>query len=58
MDGKFHALIGDESLGAYATPQKAAQDLAGGHTFANTLGVDTATLGIPADLNEWEPVKS
>jgi hypothetical protein len=45
-----------ESLGSYSNPQQAADDLAGGHTFSISSGVDTATLGIPDDLGEWERV--
>ena len=51
---RFHPLLSDESLGSYATPERAADDLAGGHTFASRTGVDTSSLGIPHDLSEWE----
>jgi hypothetical protein len=53
-DGRFHPIFDDESLGSYAQDWQAAEDLAGGHTFSISSGVDTATLGIPEDLNEWE----
>jgi hypothetical protein len=53
-DGRFHPLAGDDSLGSYATAQQAAEDLAGGHTFSPPSGVDTSTLGIPVELEEWE----
>lgn len=46
-DGRFHPVYDDESLGSYATAQQAAEDLAGGHTFSISSGVDTADLGIP-----------
>ena len=52
-NGRFHPMEGDESLGSYATPEQAVDDLAGGHTFSPPSGIDTATLGIPADLGEW-----
>jgi hypothetical protein len=52
-EGWFHALYEDEPLGSYSTPELAADDLAGGHTFSNSKGVDTATLGIPEALGEW-----
>jgi hypothetical protein len=42
-----------ESLGSYVTPDQAADDVAGGHTFSAGQGIDTAKLGIPRDLNEW-----
>jgi hypothetical protein len=50
----WDALFSGECLGSYATPELAADDLAGGHTFAPSSGVDTAELGIPADLSEWQ----
>ena len=55
-DGRFHPLCNGQSLGSYASPQQAAADLAGGHAFSAASGVDTATLGIPEDLREWERV--
>jgi hypothetical protein len=54
LEGRFHPLYRDESLGSYARPEQAAEDLAGGHTFSIPGGIDTATLGIPRDLNEWK----
>ncbi len=53
-DGRFHPIFNDESLGSYAEAWQAAEDLAGGHTFSIPSGIDTATLGIPEDLAEWE----
>jgi hypothetical protein len=55
--GKWHAVFDGESVGAYATPQQAADDLAGGHTFSISGGHDTAVLGIPPDLGEWDKLK-
>jgi hypothetical protein len=51
--GRFHPMYNDNSLGSYAKAWQAAEDLAGGHTLSIS-GIDTATLGIPADLAEWE----
>jgi hypothetical protein len=53
-DGRYHPLFADESLGSYATPHQAAEDLAGGHTFTPSPGYDTSELGIPYHLAEWE----
>ena len=53
-DGRFHPIFDDESLGSYGSPQQAADDLAGGHTFSPSGGFDTSTLGIPEDITEWE----
>lgn len=52
--GQWHVLFNDESLGGYTTPHQAADDVAGGHTFSAGPGIDTAKLGIPADIEEWE----
>ena len=53
-NGKWHAVFDGQSVGAYSTPEQAAEDLAGGHTFSVTGGYDTAKLDIPEDLGEWE----
>jgi hypothetical protein len=53
-DGRFHPYYDDESPDSYINPQQAVDDLAGGHTFSITGGVDTATLGIHDDLGDWE----
>lgn len=50
---RWHAEIGEESLGSYATPMQAAEDLAGGHTFSHSRCVDTSVLGLPEDLVDW-----
>ena len=51
---RYHAIYENELLGAYDHPQHAAQDLADGHTDSISAGVDTAELGIPDDLGDWE----
>jgi hypothetical protein len=50
---RWRALFEDEDLGGYGTPQLAAGDVAGGHTFAASCG-DTALLGIPDDIRDWK----
>lgn len=55
--GRFHPVFNDESLGSYATPQQAAEDLADGHAFKPS-DVDPSALGIPDDLSEWERLRS
>ena len=52
-NGRFHPVFQDESLGSYFNAQQAAEDLAGGHTFFPSCGVDPSTLGIPEDVSEW-----
>lgn len=54
QDVRFHPIYHDDSLGSYAHAWQAAEDLAGGHTFSISSGIDTATLGIPEDPAEWE----
>jgi hypothetical protein len=56
-DGRFHPVYDDESLGSYATAQQAAEDLAGGHTFSISSGIDTADLGIPDQISDWHQVR-
>ncbi|MBF0475627.1 MAG: hypothetical protein HQK59_07285 [Deltaproteobacteria bacterium] len=50
QDGRFHPMHGDKSLGSYAEAWQAAEDLAHGRTS----GINTAGLGIPEDIGEWE----
>ena len=54
LDGRFHAIFDDERLGSYDQADQAAEDLAGGHTFAVSNGIDSATLGIPETVSEWQ----
>jgi hypothetical protein len=56
-EGRFHVMYDNDSLGSYARPEQAAEDVAGGHTFSTSSGIDTATLGIPEDLSEWQRVQ-
>lgn len=51
---RFLPIYNDRGLGSYAEAWQAAEDLAGGHTFSVGPGINTATLGIPADLGKWE----
>lgn len=55
--GRWHAIIAGENLGNYFTPEQALDDLAGGHTFSHSSGVDTSTLGLPDELSAWELVR-
>lgn len=57
INNRFQAMLEDESLGSYMTPQQAADDLAGGHTFSPSSGIDTSTLGLPSDVSDWEFVR-
>jgi hypothetical protein len=55
-DGRYHPIFDDESLGSYARPGQAAEDLAGGHTFSPRCDADTADLGIPEHHSEWTKI--
>ena len=54
QDGKFSPYFEETSLGQYKQPEFAADDLADGHTLPMPNGLDTATLGIPHDLADWD----
>ena len=55
-EGRFHPVFQEERLGSYATLAQAVEDLAGGHTFTPSNGVDTSSLGIPEDPGAWDRV--
>ena len=50
---RWHIVYEGEDLGSYISPGAAADDLAGGHTFSPSNGVDPSALGIPADVVDW-----
>jgi hypothetical protein len=52
--GRFHVIYDEQDLGSYHSPAAAADDVAGGHTFSPSNGVDLGELGISYDLIEWE----
>ena len=49
---RWGVFYNDDCLDSYATPQQAAEDLAGGHGISP--GFDTSTLGIPSDIGNWQ----
>jgi len=51
--GRYRVVFENEFLWTYDTAEQAAQHLAGKHRFVVT-GVDTGTLGIPANIKRWE----
>lgn len=53
QDGRFHPLFRDESLGSYATTQQAVDNLTAGYILNSCGGVDTASLALPAQVQEW-----
>lgn len=57
QDGRYHPFFDGQSLGSYAHDWQAAEDLAEGHTFSIPSGIDTSTLGIPNELEEWEKIE-
>lgn len=55
---RFHIIYNNEDLGSYSTPEQAADDLSGGHTFTPSNGVDPIELEISDDLGDWEFTRS
>lgn len=47
-------MFNEEHLGSYHSPEAAADDVSGGHTFSPSNGVDLGELEIPYDLGEWK----
>ena len=56
IDGeiRYSVIFDDDDFGSYHNPQAAAEDVAGGHTFAPGDLTDFGDLGVPEDLGEWE----
>ncbi len=52
----WEATFGNDSLGAFASPQHAADNLARGLTCPHLSEADTATLEIPEKIDDWEIV--
>lgn len=55
QDGRFHVIWRSESLGSYEDVAGAVSDVAGGHTFSASDGVDLGALGISDDPGDWLP---
>lgn len=51
----FAITFDGETLGHYASPAAAAEDLANGTCFWSSAG-DPSNLGIPEDISEWQRV--
>jgi len=54
VQGRWCVFLADDNLGSYHSPEAAADDAAGGHTFAPPSGVALGTLGLSRNLDEWE----
>ena len=52
--GRYSVVFEGESLGNYDAVEQAARQLASRRGFMVGGGVDTGTLGIPANLRHWE----
>lgn len=52
--GQYQVVHEDEVLGCFETPEEAARFIAFRRGFAVTGGINTALLGIPANLRHWE----
>jgi hypothetical protein len=53
-NGRYRAVFENELLESYDTVEQVALHLASRHRFIVAGGVDTRTLGIPANLRGWE----
>ena len=58
IQGRFHAMFEDESLGTYQTTLHALEDLVGGYTFWPSTGIDPAGVGLPKELEAWTFISS
>jgi hypothetical protein len=52
----WEASFGNETLGAFASPEQAADDLARGVCCPHLSESDTSTLEIPEKIADWEIV--
>ena len=52
--GQYRILHEDEIVGSFETPEDAARHMAFRNGFAVAGGINTAMLGIPANLRHWE----
>lgn len=52
--GQYSVLFENQSLASYNTPEQAAQHISGRDRFMVGDGIDTTSLGIPANLRFWE----
>ena len=57
QDRRYHVIFDGEDLGGYSTPQQAADDVSGGHTFMPSSGIDTGLIGLSEDIGDWERVR-
>lgn len=51
---RYQVVYNEEILGSYHSPEAAANDVSGGHTFSPSNSVDFEELGVPSDLTEWQ----
>jgi hypothetical protein len=54
IGGRHIVIFDGEEFGSYYSARAAADDVAGGHTFTPSCGIDLGELGIPGDLVEWD----
>jgi len=52
--GCYRVVHHDETLGSFSSPEEAARHMAFRSGFAVTGGINTALLGIPANLRHWQ----
>lgn len=58
LNGRWLVVYDEENLGSYHSAVAAADDVAGGHTYSPSNGVDLGELAIPYDIGEWTPYRT
>jgi hypothetical protein len=53
---RFEVRFDNQNLGSYATAAHAAEAAARGHCDTVETGIDTGTLGMSENLNDWQRV--
>jgi hypothetical protein len=53
---RWSIIYQNENLGSYHSPEAAADDASGGHTFSPSNGVDLGQPGISADIGDWRRI--
>lgn len=51
---RWNIVFDNQDLGSYHTPEAAAEDAAGGHTFTPSNGISLDRLNLSDDLGDWE----
>jgi hypothetical protein len=58
QDGRWHAMLENQSLGAYVSAVEAHRDLVRYNTNRPRNGVNTSRIALPTDLVDWKFIDS